>query len=168
MPNFTYDSKALEVVQSFPYLGVHFNYNARFKVAQNELLTNANRALYSLVSKCRKLSLPTDIQIYLFNKLVTPVILYGSSIWGHMTVQLKYLKLILGLKSCTITVMARGEVGCYSLGIDIKINVLSVWFSLVNSRKEGNFTVDLSLYVTNVTKQYHQTPMVDVCYEHLG
>ena len=37
LPTFTYNGKALTIAQSFSYLGVQFNYNAKLKLAQTEL-----------------------------------------------------------------------------------------------------------------------------------
>ena len=38
--------------------------------------------MFSLLRKIKCLQLPFDIQIDLFNKIVKPVLLYGSEIWG--------------------------------------------------------------------------------------
>ena len=50
MPTIKYKGRSLEVVFEFRYLGVCFNYNNKFNVAQ--------KSLYGLLKKCRKLMLP--------------------------------------------------------------------------------------------------------------
>ena len=86
------------------YLGILSNYNGSFKVAQKELYDKGTKAMFSLIGKCRKLDLPIDIQIKLFNSLVKPIVLYGAEVWGSQNtylcdqLQLRILKMTLGLK----------------------------------------------------------------------
>ena len=39
--------------------------------------------MFSLITKARKLHLPIDVQLELFDAVVTPVVLYGSEIWCY-------------------------------------------------------------------------------------
>ena len=88
-------------------------------MAQNELLSKASRAMYSLTGKCRIINLPIDIQLSLFDNLGKPVMFYGSEIWGPQDcglpdkLQLRFLKLIMGLKKRTPTANVRGETILY-------------------------------------------------------
>ena len=38
--------------------------------------------MFSLLKKIRKMLLPVDVAIKLFNNLVKPVVLYGAKVWG--------------------------------------------------------------------------------------
>ena len=38
--------------------------------------------MFSLLHKARSLQLYIDLQLYLFDKFVFPVILYGCEVWG--------------------------------------------------------------------------------------
>ena len=146
LPNIFYKDTKLDVVFSFPYLGLSFNYNAKLKVAQNELLNKASRAMFGLISKSRNLNLPLDIQLSLFDSIVKPVMLYGSEIWGPQNcnladkLQIRYLKLIMDLKKRTPTIMVRGETGSYPISIDITCRVLNYWFNLVNCENANKLT----------------------------
>jgi hypothetical protein len=57
------------------------------------------------------------MQIDLFDNLVKPILLYGCECWGFGNnsilekVQLKYLKHLLGLTSCTPNCIVYGETG---------------------------------------------------------
>ena len=110
LPEFLYKGNKLDIVYVFPYLGINFNYNAKLKVAQKELLCKATNAMFSVISKARKLMLPIDIQINLFNNLVKPIVMYGSEAWGPQNcsladkLQTRFLKLTLGLSKYTPTV----------------------------------------------------------------
>ncbi len=64
-------------------------------------MRKANRTLYSLIGTSRKLDLPVDIQIELFNTMVVPVLTYGYEIWGDSIIReiellhLKFMKHVL-------------------------------------------------------------------------
>ena len=58
--------------------------------------------------------------------MVKPILLYGCECWGYGNnavlekVQLKFLKTILGLKSCTASYFVYGETGITPLSVDIE------------------------------------------------
>ena len=60
--------------------------------------------MFSLLRKIKCLNLPFDVQIDFFTKIVKPVLLYGSEIWGFGNldilerVQLSFYKYILKQK----------------------------------------------------------------------
>ena len=43
--------------------------------------------MFSMVAKSRKLQLPVDIQMHLFDTCVLPILLYGSEVWVFSNVQ---------------------------------------------------------------------------------
>lgn len=142
LPRFTFNDKKLDVVKSYKYLGIIFNYNGSFKIAQKELADNAVRAMFSVLAKGRKLGLPIDIMLKLFDHTVKPILLYGSEVWGSQCidlierVQVRFIKLCLKLQKRTPTVMVRGETGCYPLKVDITSRVLCFWFKMINGRNK--------------------------------
>ena len=105
--NFLYNGKQLEIVDNFKYLGIILNYNGSFKLAIQELKSQASRAMYSLIGKCRRLDLPIDLQLHLFDATVLPIMLYGCEIWGSENyveldrLHLKFLKHVLGVNGRT-------------------------------------------------------------------
>ena len=46
-------------------------------------ISRAKRAMFAIVTKSRRLSLPLDILFELFDGVVLPVVLYASEIYGH-------------------------------------------------------------------------------------
>ena len=64
-PNFVLNGNKLDIVYSYKYFVVHFNYNGKFTVAKNDLCCKGTRAMFSLC-KCKQLQLPIDIQLQLF------------------------------------------------------------------------------------------------------
>jgi hypothetical protein len=66
LPMFVFNNKRVEIVFEYKNLGVLFNYNNRFSKAQKDRCTLANKAMFSLLKKCRQLNLPLDVQLELF------------------------------------------------------------------------------------------------------
>ena len=72
----------------YKYLGVLFCRGGSFYSTEKHLASQAEKAMYSLIKKSRSLLLPLDIQFELFDKLVKPILLYGSEIWGFGTLDI--------------------------------------------------------------------------------
>ena len=81
--NFLFGGSILNVTYEYVYLGVNFNYKTSFIKAIERHISRAKRAMYSIVSKSRRLSLPLDILFELFDRVVLPVVLYSSEIHGN-------------------------------------------------------------------------------------
>ncbi|XP_053379986.1 uncharacterized protein LOC128548636 [Mercenaria mercenaria] len=135
--NFHFKNDILEVVDEYKYLGVLFSRSGSFFKAKKHIAKQGTKAMYCLLKKAKALCLPIDMQIELFSKTVKPILLYGCEIWGYGNidvierVQLKFLKHILNLKSCTSNCMIYGETGVQPLSIDIKTRIVSFWAKLV-------------------------------------
>ena len=88
--------------------------------------------MYSLIKKSRSLLLPLDMQFGLFEKLVKPILLYGSEVWGFGTLDildrtvLKFYKFILNMKSSTPNFMVYGETGVFPIYMYIDIQCLVI------------------------------------------
>ena len=99
------------------YLGTTFNYNNRFRKAQNKQLNQARRAMYGLLSKTYQFHLPIDILLELFDQLVLPILLYGSEVWGFEVINeleifhKKFCKQIMNVRKTTANCMVLGELG---------------------------------------------------------
>ena len=123
-------------MDSYLYLGVKLNYNNRFKVAQKDLFQRASRAMFALLKRCNTLMLPIDVKIELFDKTILPILTYGSEVWAFdmsdlaRKLQLKFLKLILGLRQSTPTMIVYGETGCLPVDVAAKSRMLCYWFRL--------------------------------------
>ena len=115
--SFVLDDQTLDIENEYKYLGVLFSRSGSFFAAKKLLAGQAEKAMYGLIRKSRSLMLPIDLQIELFEKMVQPILLYGSEVWGFGNldvlerVVLKYLKLILNMKTSTPNFMVYGETG---------------------------------------------------------
>ena len=98
--------------------------------------------MFALITKAaRKLHLPIDVQLKLFDAVVTPVVLYGSEIWCYEECEilekpnLQFCKIILCLKKSTCNVVVYGELGRYPLLIAAKMRIMSFWARLITSQE---------------------------------
>ena len=155
---FTHEDTELEIVDNYKYLGLTLAHNGSFKLAITSLCTQASRAMYSLIGKSRRLDLPIDLQLELFDNLVLPIMLYGCEIWGCgryddlEILHRKYLKHILGVSGKTVNNMVYGELGRYPLEIQIKERVVGYWGRLIMG-KEGKTSRKMYDYLLTL---YHE------------
>ena len=138
-------NEKIEQVEEYKYLWLWSNHRGDLKKAQAEILKQASRAMYSLVSKSRKLDLPVDLQIELFHSLVVPIVIYGSEIWGFSMcsniekLHLKFLKLIMGVRTSTCSAAVYGETGTFPLYVGVYTRMIGFWawfFCLVFHREQ--------------------------------
>ena len=88
IPTFKFGNIGLEQVEDHIYLGVCFNWNGSFVKAKKLLHDKASKAIYSIIQKGRRLNLPTDIMLKLFDSCVEPILLYGCKVWGYENVDI--------------------------------------------------------------------------------
>jgi len=173
VPDFYYNGSKIEVVYNYLYLGLNFQYNNKFNIAQKHLYDKASKAMFSLIRKSRKLLLPIDLQIDLFDKIVAPIVLYGSEIWGYTSVhlcdklQLRFYKLLMNARKGTPTSMILGEFGKFPLNLEVKIRTLCFWYRLVTTIKDNKLSnivytflfnlYEKGLYISPYLKFVHST-----------
>ena len=80
---FFYNEQQLEIVSKFWYLGVVFPAGGSFSEAQNTLAGQAQKAIFQLKKYLYKFTFLTPIHKFdLFDKLILPILNYGSEVWG--------------------------------------------------------------------------------------
>ena len=157
-----YKGTAIDSVDSFKYLGILMNYNGNYHKAKKELHDQANKAMFSLLTKSQVLELPIDIQLDLFEKTVVPILLYGSEVWGFEnmkiveTLHLRFCKYILKLKRSTPSYMVYGELGVYSMRIYVAMRMVTYWTKLIDN------SCKLSSKVYNILHQLSETNVMKV------
>ena len=153
-PTWTFGDHKLDVVSDYTYLGVIFNYNGGFTKAIQKQIAQAKRASFSLVARIRKLSLPIDIQINLFDTCILPILLYGSEVWGFSNLknvevfQNQFFKHALKLHTKTPNAFVLGEVGKFKIEKYIKQRMLNFWIN-VSTGKATKISTILYNYVKN-------------------
>ena len=85
--HFKFGELDIKTIGSYEYLGVIFNFNGRLTCAISERIAYARKAMFGFNAKAVRLQLPPDIQIDLFEKMIVPICLYGSEIWGYANIE---------------------------------------------------------------------------------
>ena len=136
---FTIGDKELSFCNEYCYLGVMFSKTGSLKAAASALNDKATAAMFSLINNLyRHRSVKPRIMLDLFDKMITPIALYGVEVWGvnfvpinkenndcfdkkhlskHLTENLQYrfLKLLLGVPRKTSSWAVSTEFGRYPM-----------------------------------------------------
>jgi hypothetical protein len=93
------------------------------------LVDQVQTPLYALNRKIYNLAIPVDLQLKLFDSLVTPILLYSSEIWGFECIfniekiHLQFCKRIISVRSSTPNFMVYGELSRLPLELQTKIKI---------------------------------------------
>ena len=96
--------------------------------------------------------MPLDIAFKLFDTMVMPILLYGSEVWGAYeynptkrsdewgklmmeTVQMPFIKCLIGVNKSTTNIMVHGEAGRYPLAMFIKFRTVKFVKHIVSQNK---------------------------------
>ena len=55
--------------------------NGSFSKNRVRLLKQGRKAMFSMLRKCPSLALPIDIQLQMFDTMISPILLYGCEVW---------------------------------------------------------------------------------------
>ena len=99
------------------------------------------KALYSLNSLFDVRSMPVTLaeEIKLFDTMVSPILSYGSELWGFHSapdiekVHLKFLKQVLGVKAQTTNNAVYGDVARFPFIVLSKIKIVKYLAKIVSS-----------------------------------
>ncbi|MCG8046233.1 MAG: reverse transcriptase family protein, partial [Candidatus Thiodiazotropha endolucinida] len=143
LPNnldFIYDDVNLEIVNKFCYLGVVFTTGGSSFETQKTLSGQALKAVFSLNKFLYNFTALTPSHVLeLFDKLVSPILNFGSEVWGFYkspsieTVHLQFCKKLLGVKQSTQNDFIYGELGRISYQSQRYLNIIKYWFKVVTS-----------------------------------
>jgi hypothetical protein len=129
---FTYMEKKIEIVQHFTYLGIVFTTGGSFNGTFISLTGQAMKAIFKLKSCFTRFpTMSISHKLDLFDKLIAPVLSYGSEVWGLNKniiqierIHLKFCKELLGVRSQTQNNFVYGELGRTPLKNKFYINVI--------------------------------------------
>lgn len=118
---------------------LEFSFFAGAATNKKHLYNQARKAMYSVLRKSKKLGLTIDLQLQLFDNLVTPILLYGAEIWGCGNndiiekLHLKYCRMLLRVNNSTSKCMVYGELGRFPLQTFINQRMLNYWARMIQS-----------------------------------
>ena len=143
LPNdiaFRYKGTEIEIVQQFSYLGVVFTSGGSFSNAQATLAGQAQKAIFKLKGYLERFTMLTPKHVLeLFDKLVSPVLNYGSEVWGFCKakqierVHLQFCKGLLWVKQSTQNNFIYGELGRVSFDVKRHYNIVRYWLKVIKS-----------------------------------
>ena len=128
--NLTINSNNIENTKEVKYLGISINSkNCSFMPTLSDLSSKANKAIYPLLSKIPIKLAPVKTMLKLFDTCITPILLYGSEVWGPFMnhdwkkwdntqiekTHTQFLKRLLGVNRSTTNVLVRSELGRHAL-----------------------------------------------------
>jgi hypothetical protein len=80
---FVYDNNNLEEVTSYKYLGMDINHKLNWNYSIEQRITGGWKAYYGIENNCKSIDLWSwDKKKLLFERIFTPIILYGCELWG--------------------------------------------------------------------------------------
>ena len=163
---FKFGNTDLDQVEDYIYLGICFNWNGSFVKAKKLLHDKASKAMYSLIQKGRRLNLPTDVMLKLFDMCVEPILFYGCEVWGYENVDIlekvhtKFCKFIFGVSKFPHNMPIYGELGRYPLSVTIKEIMVCYWTKLLKSSKEKLNKVMYIILYHLYCKDVHLSPWI--------
>ena len=135
---FYYQDHELEIVSSFSYLGIVFTTGGSFSNAQVTLSGQAQKAIFKLNGYLYNFSDITPKHVLnLFDKLVTPILNYGSEVWGFCKANqmerthLQFCKNLLGVKQSTQNNFVYGDLGRMSYQSCRYIKIVKYWLKVI-------------------------------------
>ena len=152
--NFKLGDTMLELTDTYHYLGVTFSNNGSYLNARKHNVSQAKKAMFLLLAKSNKADLPPDLVLKLFDHTVSPILTYGSEVFGFEntkmleTVHNDFLRKITNAKKSTPLYMLHGELGRYPIDILIKTRMISFWNRLVTG-KEQKLSLTIYKYMIN-------------------
>ena len=131
---------AIEVVDSFKYLGITLFKNGNWYRSQKCISQHASYALYNLFTVFNNVELPVTQKCKLFDSLVGSILNFGAEIWGKHEgtdielIHTKFLRRVLGVKKSTNLSALYGELGRVPLATFRKIIMVKYWIKILSQK----------------------------------
>ena len=122
--------------------------------AVNALNDQALKAMNGILSLFKKVSIDIKTKLLLFDRMVSPILLYAAEVWGVYNlksmdkIHMKFLKKILGVNPQTPNFAVYGELGRYPVSLlalekSIKyyLKIKSNTMSLIHTIFDENYNV---------------------------
>ena len=137
--NFIYNNVNIEIINKFCYLGVVFTTGGSGLETQKTLSGQALKAVFTLNKYLYNFTaLTPSHKLELFDKLVSPILNFGSEVWVFYkspsieTVHLQFCKKILGVKQSTQNDFVYGELGRIDYQSRRYLAIIKYWFKVVS------------------------------------
>jgi len=170
-----YKGNKLEVVPFYKYVGLITTSRMNLVLAQKTLATQAAKTIF-LVKKANIVSgglMPSTL-FKLFDKLILPILFYGSEIWGcnpHKcieTVQIKFLKYVLNVPLSAPNAAVLGDCGRYPVAIHANLRAVKYWLKVRNMSDDRlpKAALNLQTHLDEQGKNCWVTCIKNLLYKH--
>ena len=139
---FIYNGKNIEIVRKFCYLGIVYTSGGSSFETQKTLSGQALKAIFSLRKYLNSFTVLSPAHILdLFDKLITPILNYGSEVWGFHpakaieTTHMSFCKRMLGIKQSTQNDFVHGELGRMDFQSLRFINIIKYWIKVTHTEE---------------------------------
>ena len=131
---FIYKGEEIEIVKQSSYLGIVFTSGGSCHETQKTLAGQALKAIFAMNKYLYKFThlKPSHI-LDLFDKLISPILNYGSEVWGFYkapaieAVHLQFCKKLLSVKQSTQNDFNYGELGRINFATQRYISIIRYW-----------------------------------------
>ena len=145
-PTFNINSKPLNQVDDYTYLGVKITASGNFSPHLKQIKDKALHAFFKLSRKINIRNLKPDIASKLFDTFISPILTYSSEIWSLYSkpsfenwdkidvekVHLRFCRYYLGVNNKSSNVACRAEMGRFPLKIVIDKLTLKFFNHLIS------------------------------------
>lgn len=171
----------IETVDHYKYLGIIFQKNGKFTLAQEHLAKQANKAAHALRKAFRGQEMNVKIMLQLYDKLVAPISIYGAEIWfpsnvkipdesqtsplfdffdsclsqkfPHEKIHTRFCKRLLGLHCKAMNLPTLAELGRFPISIRIVCQIIGFWIHITEV-KDNSYTKDVYDQALNQQSNY--------------
>ena len=143
--SFSFNGRTIEVCESYKYLGTIFSptVNCRGNIFKEMIPYTVGQALKACFSTLRKCSavgkISPKIGFHMFDTCVLPILDYACEIWSqgkeHVSIeriQLKFIKMLLGVKSSTANYAIYAETGRFPIFLKQTIKTVKYFVRIQN------------------------------------
>ena len=172
---FSIDNTELQNVTEFTYLGITLDAACSFKQTLQLLSSKATRAIFALNSRYKIKYLPIVAALKLFDSTISPILLYGSEVWGAFEisspdqwdkssiekVHTQFLKRLLGVNRSTTNFLVRGELGRYPLLTQIESRICNFIKHIENDYAETSLVSQAFSYENKILNRKSMSSHVE-------
>ncbi|ESO86614.1 hypothetical protein LOTGIDRAFT_166878 [Lottia gigantea] len=170
-----YRNIELETVSYYKYLGVVFSPVLSWTKSKETQITQTEKVfnmIKAISRKCNGISVDTAFQI--FDKMLVPILLYGSEMWGYTlspkieNVQIKYFKYTLRVSKYACNMAVLGEIGRSLLYVQYSLKCVKYWIRLIQmpEHRLPKQTYDMLLSLDNAGRKSWVSNVKTMLFEH--
>lgn len=128
----------IKVVNCYKYLGMWFTPKLSWWKTRQHLASQGKKAMFSLLKFVRKQKISYTQALFLFDRMVAPLLYCGCEIWGFEPVEcienvhVFFCKKLLCVSTSASNVAVLGDLGRFALSTSYMKRCIMYWIKLVS------------------------------------